>query len=249
MPGPLGWCPRSGVACAVCSPRCSSCACSPPPRGRTGFPPRRSTAPAPTSSAVGNVDLARDGAGAVGVPAQGRRRHARVRLAPVRRRLAARPSAWTRRRARSPRCRSRPATATGSPWPGSPTASCTRTSRRAARRSPARSRRHDAARRPEREVDRHRPGRQRRGLRHLAAGRQRPRRAPAGQHLDDASPAPLDVDPALEAGTGALRPRVAGQRRGLRRRHVGRRGRRRATRACGRAGSPGSRSPSFPQDC
>ena len=74
---------------------------------------------------VGNVDLARDGAGAVsylkngdGVP------HAYV-VAHLRRRLAGAGAHRLRRRRRRPRSRSRRATATGSRSPGSPTASST----------------------------------------------------------------------------------------------------------------------------
>ena len=157
---------------------------------------------------VGNVDLARDGTGAVaylrndgGVP------HAFVsRLfgggwrAPER--VDSRPAA------RSPRSRSRRATATGSRSPGSPTATSTRTSPRAAARAGRRSRPRVADRRAGRESTRHRPGRQRRRLRDLAAGRQR-----RAARLQDTTwtrvARPLDVDPDREAGTGALRPRVA----------------------------------------
>ena len=181
----------------------------PRPRTRAGCPPSRWTARTPKSLSVGNVDLARDGAGAVGYLPDGRRRPARARRAPLRRRVAARRARRLRRPARRPRSRSPPATATGSRSPGSPTASCT------PRVSPGGDTPGGfapavAARRSRRQRPRHRPRRQRRRLRRLAGGRQRRRRAAAGRRRGRRVAAPLDIDVArARPGTGALRPRVA----------------------------------------
>ena len=119
-----------------------------------------------------------------------------------------RRSGWTTRAARRPRSSSRSATATGSRSSGSPTATCTRTSPAAPRsargRSPARCRS---------------AGRTRATWTSTSASTARPTRS--GSRRATCAPracrtrrgrgsAPsLDVDPALEAGTGALRPKVA----------------------------------------
>ncbi len=155
---------------------------------------------------IGNVDLARDGAGAVSYlrndggarTCSSRGRRAARGVAPERLDYTSGPrprSSWPR------------ATATGSRSPGSPTATSTRPSAESGRPRAVR-----------------RPGADRRAGRALAwtsisgvngaayavweqAGDVRAAR------LQDTtwsgSPQPLDVDPALAAGTGALRPRVA----------------------------------------
>ncbi len=207
MPGPFRLVsPTWSRLAAVCSSRCSSCSCSPPPRGRTGFPPRRSTARTPTSSRSATSTS----------PATARAR------SPTCARTAAsrtRSSRASRRRLAAPE--------RVDPTPGRPPRSGRGRRRQPARRrldrgrqrlrerrarrhaGPGRVRRPGPARRPEREVDRHRPRRQRRRLRHVAAGRQRARRAAAG-HDVDAGPAAAGRRPRRSRpAPGALRPRVA----------------------------------------
>ena len=205
----------------------ASCSSRPRPRTPAGSRRRRSTARTPTWSSVGNVDLARDGAGAVaylrsdgGVP------HAFVaRLSGgAWRRAGARR---LRRPARRPRSRSRSATATGSRSPGSPDGNVYANVAPGGD-TPGRSRAGRQIGGPGAASTRHRPRRQRRRLRGLGAGRQRraPRacRTRRGRRVA----APLDVDPALEAGHRRAAPAGRGLGRGLRRRDLGRAARRTA---------------------
>ena len=130
------------------------------------------------------------------LPAQRRRRPARVRLADVRRRLARAGARRRDDRRGRPRSRSRPATATGSRSPGSRTANVYATVSPGGD-TPGGFAPAVADRRPGREDARHRPRRQRRRLRGLGGGRQR--RAPRAcrTRRGRAIAPPLDVDPAL----------------------------------------------------
>ncbi len=139
---------------------------------------------------------------------QRRRRPARLRLAHRSAAAGGRPSASIRRSAApSPRSRSRPATANrlAVAWIADGIVYATSTP------AGGHARRLRADRQlggPGRRVARHRPRRQRRRLRDLAGERQRHRRTAAGRGWSRVA-APLDIDPAREAGTGTLRPRVA----------------------------------------
>ena len=216
-PGVPGTEPSSCVACHASLLVLLFSKAAPPARQRTGFA-APITAPTRRRRGRQHRPRARRRPGAVAYL----RKDGGVTHAFISRVVA---SAWRGARALDPTAewvtevRSRPATATGSPWPGSPTATCTRPSPRAARRSPARSPR-THARRPERAIDRHRPGHQRRGVRDLAAGRGRPRRrcrtAPGHRPGRSTRPRPRGGD-----GHAAAAGR---RRRGLRRRDLGRRG-------------------------